>query len=803
MASLPMPNNTLRTALILFFSTALVVLVTWFAPGLSAGALNLLFRLRGPLPAPSDVVILAIDDQSLRRVGQWPWPRTVMATALDRLTAAHARAIGLDIIYAEASKEMDDRQLAEALARNGRVVLPAQLYETESGQTTAWLRPLPLFADAARALGHAHVAPGVDGMARSLQLSKADDRAQRLWAFGLEVVRVAEQISPEDWRESGGELRVGAHRIPVTDPATHVATPGITFIRPNEMLINYAGPARSFQQYSFADLLEDKLPPAVFSNKLVLIGAVASSLGDSRVVPFMHTNAQQGGQEMPGVEIHANIINSLRNQTALRGLPEWQNFAAAVLVMLACILTVRSLAGWWQLALLGLILLGVCTGSYLAFSRWQVASPLVPMLTGFAVVLPLLLNRALAASRELDLKLAALVESQRGFASGKTLAFAPQEQTRALPQSLSTKLRAVDDLTRQLLARMSFNQRILSSMGEGVLVTDLRGRIVFANREAQTLFGCRASALQGAYFEEFLQARGKVNARAAIIAVLDGQSTQLEFACNARHCTLLLSPLTADPDTANIIGIVALLADITRRVELDRMKTETLQLVSHELRTPLTSIQGLSEVLLKFPVAQAESRELLGTIHAEALRLSETINRYLDLTRLESGAQPLRLAAVDCAQLLTECARQIAVLAADRAITLRVEVASGLPALQADAQLLAQAVSNLLSNALKYSPPHTTVVASAVAESNGIALSVQDQGFGIPAEAHERIFEKFYRLERDNDANVVGTGLGLALVKEIVERHGGRVTFESKVGSGSTFTLHLPWPENESSNLVA
>ena len=115
-------TQAIRTALILFLSVALVVIVTWFAPSLSAASSNMLFRLRGAFNAPGDVVIVAIDDQSLQRIGQWPWPRSVMATALDKLTQAGSRSVGLDVIYAEPSSHEEDRLLAAAIARNGRVV---------------------------------------------------------------------------------------------------------------------------------------------------------------------------------------------------------------------------------------------------------------------------------------------------------------------------------------------------------------------------------------------------------------------------------------------------------------------------------------------------------------------------------------------------------------------------------------------------------------------------------------------------------------------------------------------------------
>lgn len=814
-----------RVGVILGFSIALVVLVTWFVPALAAASLNVLFRLRGARPSPADIVIVAIDDQSLQTIGQrhgpWPWPRSVMASALDRLTQAKPRSIGLDVIYAEPSNPEDDQRLAAALARSGRVILPAQLYETFTGgqQTTAWLRPLPEFANAARAIGHAHISPEVDGMVRSIQLSKADDQATRLWSFSLEIIRAAEGFSPEAHAETPSFLSFGPYHIPVRDELPTAPQAGVTLIRQNEMLINFAGPAGTFSYYSIADVIDGNVAPSAFTDKIVLIGAVAESMGDSRVVPFMHYSAadREGGQEMPGVEIHANIINTVRNRMSLRGLPDSVAFAWALAVMIVAALIVHGFGGWRQLALLGLLLLAILAGSLWTFSQFFIVPPLAPMLTGFLAVIPLLLNRSLAVSRELDVKLAALVRSQEGFPTTESRAGAEllnQQLRLELPQSLAWKLRAVDDLTTRLLARMSFVNRILSSMEEGVLVADLSGRIVFANLEAQQVFDCEESVLLGQPLAELLSARGGLDTaklREALQAALDGQSVQLELALSGaepRHFSVLLSALATQPEAVGrydaaapatgliplgqVLGVVVLFSDITKRVELDRMKTETLQLVSHELRTPLTSIQGLSDVLLKFPVPAEESNEMLRTIHAEAVRLGETINRYLDLTRLESGAQPLRLTTIQPQQLLSDSLRNLSVFAADKRIRLLTEVADDVPALNVDAQLLGQALNNLVSNAIKYSPPATQVRVSVTTQAGEIQFRICDEGFGIPAEARDRIFQKFYRLERDANSTTVGTGLGLPLVKQIVEQHGGRISFAANAdGPGTTFTFVL------------
>lgn len=805
---------------------SLVALVTWFAPSLSAASANILFRLRGELGTPDDVVIVAIDDRSLQRFGRWPWSRSVMADALDKISVARPRAVGLDIVYAEPSAQVDDRKLAAAVSSNGRVVLPAQLIGTEGEEAggsgaIVWLRPV--IAAAGAAVGHAHASPDVDGILRGIQLSKADDGGIRLWAFGLEVVRLAEGISAEDFEEKPGTLRFGPYEIPLREEeAAGSGIPGVELKRPNEMLINYAGPSASFRRYSIAEVLDGQVPTAAFTDKIVLVGAVAPAMGDTRVSPFMHygANERQAGQEMPGVEVHANIINTIRRRLWLRHVPERYGFVIALGVIFLTALVISRLDGWQQVAGLGLIFLAILSGSFLAFKHFLVIPPLPGMLAGFVAAIPLLLIRTLSASRRLDLKLEALARTQKGFlldtGSGASSA-AERAVWLDLPRDLAWKMRAVDDITTRLLARMNFMDRVLSGMGEGVLVGDTSGRVVFANREAAEVFDTTPEKLSFESFADSFIGRGvldEVELRQALTESSTGRVFHKKFAIQAaegrRHYELNLSAiighteadgatrhepddsLGTSPGAARVIGLVALITDTTRRVELDQIRMETLQLVSHELRTPLTAIQGLSDVLLKFPVETVEARDMLTTIHAEAVRLSETINRYLNIARLESGAQALRITSVSVAQLVDGCVSLHAPIAAERGIRIIQALSPSLPLLAVDAQLLTQALNNLLSNAIKYSSADSEVSVEAESDGARVLISVRDHGAGIPAEERERIFEKFYRIERDAASEIVGTGLGLPLVKEIVEKHCGRVQVESAPGGGSEFTIQLP-----------
>ncbi len=808
----------LRTILICLVGIAAVFIVSSFAPALSTASINMLFRLRGELPEPDDVIIVAIDDASIQRLGQYPWPRTIIAEGLEKISEGDPKAVGIDVVYAEKSATDDDRRFAEAIKNSGRVILPTHLYETGAqsvpgGTETTWLRPLPEFDAGLAGKGHAHAAPDVDGTLRSVQLSKSDDKGTRFWAFGLEVLRVAEGIDPNDFDETAENLSFGPYhirRLPVE--TVDDVIPLVATVRSNEMLINYIGPVETFRQYSFVDVLNGDVPADNFTGKIVLVGATSPTLGDSQITPFMHyagNGDRQGGQAMPGVEVQANIINTIRSRLCLAILPDIWFYVIVLLIIVGAAVTINLQDGWRQLALLTAGVMALVAAAIIAFDSFFLILPLPEMLTAFFVSVPLLLlDRNLSASRDLDVKLETLADAQRGFLLDSDKTSIKTKNRRVVPRNLESKLRAVDEITARLLSRMSFINRVLSGMTEGVMVSDTSNRIVFVNQRVLELFGTASADILNRDIVEFLKNREVFDteiARKSIGKALGGQVIQHEFeeaGTQIRNFLVQLSPVRAVDDSdlnrasavedAPAFGVLILFFDITEQRELDRLKAETLQLVSHELRSPLTSIQGLSDVLRKFRVSPAESGEMLETIHSEAVRLNEIINRFLDTRRLESGIQTLQISPVHLEKLLSDSITAAMPLAAEKRIEVLNETFGPLPILMADATLLAQAIGNLLSNAIKYSPADSAVSVEGTDTGSELQISVKDNGYGIPHDALGHIFKKFYRLERDAVSKTVGTGLGLSFVKDVAEKHNGSVTVESRENAGSIFTLHLP-----------
>jgi two-component system, OmpR family, phosphate regulon sensor histidine kinase PhoR len=245
-----------------------------------------------------------------------------------------------------------------------------------------------------------------------------------------------------------------------------------------------------------------------------------------------------------------------------------------------------------------------------------------------------------------------------------------------------------------------------------------------------------------------------------------------------------------------VAGTSATIAVLAREARVAKMQTDFMNKVSHDLRTPLTSIRMFVETLqlgrIQDPARQAEALEI---ISEETARLSGIINRLLDWARMESGRRSYQLRREPVDAVVDAALAAFAPQLLGGNVELKRTVAPGLPPVLADREALSEAVLNLLNNAYKYTGPEKRIEVRATRNGPSVFLSVVDDGPGIAPREQKRVFDKFYRAPDPLSRNIEGTGLGLAMVKHIVSAHGGKVSVQSELGKGTTFTIALPAAE--------
>ena len=363
-----------------------------------------------------------------------------------------------------------------------------------------------------------------------------------------------------------------------------------------------------------------------------------------------------------------------------------------------------------------------------------------------------------------------------------------------------------------VLLEQSVGVNALSEIGDGVALGYLDGRIAYANAALAELAGIEQEQTRKITFFDLLD-RFRTDvfdapAMAVRRVLQTGEAYERELHFADRNATYGLrislvladsrgawSPTGKEPLTsAQPLCLSLVVRDLTLLKEYDQLKSDMISLMSHELRTPITSINGFAELLSEDDTLPTQAKEFATIIANESQRLSRMINTFLEVTKLQRKDRqeflkiPLRLD-----EIVRETIASMQTVAKKRRIRLVEQPSQRLPPVAADKSMITQAVRNLVSNAIKYSPERTTVTVTTSLEAEAVRLSVEDRGYGIPAESRDRVWEKFYRVVREGQENdEESTGLGLSFVREVVEQHGGTVNLDSEVGRGSKFSFTLP-----------
>ncbi len=367
----------------------------------------------------------------------------------------------------------------------------------------------------------------------------------------------------------------------------------------------------------------------------------------------------------------------------------------------------------------------------------------------------------------------------------------------------------VISLIHGIIKEQSFSALASSYLKEAHAIAYLDGTLAYLNRQMRHL-----TQLSSHEFHEIdlfgLLDRFKTDifnepglAIRRVLQTGDTFRSELYFADTNKTLDMQISLVKVPSDNASIhetnvpmkpACFLITFRDISAVKENERLRSDMASLMSHELRTPITSISGFAELLLADETISEDNREFLGIISNESQRLAKMLSTFLSVSNLEqSDKQEVSKTTVKLDSVVREVIGDLQENAKRKRIRLVEQPNNYLPPIAADKGLITRAIASLIDNAIRYSPERTSVIISTILESDFLRVVVEDRGYGIHPSEHEKIWQKFYRVARDGqDKEEESTGLGLSLVKEIVEQHGGAVEVKSEIGAGSRFSFTLP-----------
>jgi CHASE2 domain-containing sensor protein/signal transduction histidine kinase len=743
-------------------------------------------------PAQNDIVIIGIDEESLKQLGRWPWARSLHATLLDKLTAAKPKAIAFDIVLSESDKR-DPRQdeiLAKSIRDNGHVILPvAKLFD--EGLVAGDAPPVAAFSQAANRLAVVSSHIESDGVTRKTFL-RGGFRDQHHDLLALATLRLA---------EPDRVMTLASERHPPAKTPDGVAVWTMT----DPYVIPFAGPPGHFKKISYIDVLRGDVPLSAFTGKIVMLGMTAAGTGDEFPTPVSGLS-----RLMPGIEIHANILQGLREGIDIKLASLVLTGAISVVLVVLLLASYLWLPPGKSIALTAALCVLLLVASLIVFRYASVWISPVVALIAMVLAYPLWSWRKLEATqRYFDDELKRLQAERSVVSVDAVRNMSPQSALNTfIPDVVEQRIAAVRDAAEQLRTLNRFVADSLESLPEAALVTDVNYRVALANSSADRLFATARAARAGGSLEgldvfdllrDYRNEAG-VSWRELWTKALGEKRVLSLEARNNDDQEFLVQMAPSVSQSGALAGTVITLSDISPLRESERRRDEALRFLSHDMRSPQASILTLLEMQREDPSSMPQDK-LVERIGRYAKRTLTLADDFLRLAKAERS-RPQDFQALELVSLLQDAVEEGWSLAQGKGIEVVSDVPDDDAWVMGERDLLTRVLMNLLSNAVKYSPPNTKVTCRLALQGEGSdtkwALSVADQGYGITEANLSKLFSRFVRLHQEGQPEEEGIGLGLVFVKTVVTRHNGEILVTSKALSeghkdhGTTFTITLP-----------
>ncbi|HOA56062.1 MAG TPA: ATP-binding protein, partial [Clostridiales bacterium] len=339
----------------------------------------------------------------------------------------------------------------------------------------------------------------------------------------------------------------------------------------------------------------------------------------------------------------------------------------------------------------------------------------------------------------------------------------------------------------EISSEKSKMETILNYMTDGIIAFNLKGEVIHTNPASARILG--ADGLMT--FQEYRTRFGFEYSLEDVLYLQSRHTTEMNLALGDKSIKVYFAVFTDESKRPE--GVIAVLQDITEQQRLEDMRKEFVANVSHELRTPLTSIKSYSETLLDGALEDRETAEdFLTVINTEADRMTRLIRDLLQLSRLDNQQTKWSFKKMSLVDLIKSTVERMKIEVDSRQQQIECFVINEIPEIEGDYGRLEQVAFNIIGNAVKYTPEGGTITVYIGKIYNDVYFKVADTGIGIPEEDLDRIFERFYRVDKARSREMGGTGLGLSIAKEIVEAHKGTINISSKIGMGTEVTVRLP-----------
>jgi CHASE2 domain-containing sensor protein/signal transduction histidine kinase len=697
--------------------------------------------------ADKDILLVMIDDPSLKTIGIWPWPRATHARLIEKLQASKPRSISLDVLLSEAGETTGDDALSAAMKGGPAPVLMPLHFSSpgENGLAYDTIMPTASFAKAASGIGHVNLAFDGDGAVRHAALCFDPQEDGARWPHLMEL----------------------AYRS-----AKNTQTPSPAYQRQqcgDTVLIPYAKRG-SFTEVSYVDLLQGELPEALIKDHDIIIGATATGMGDNFPAPLSDDGL------LPGIEIMANMLSALKQDNFIRPAPV---MLTVILSLLPMWLLMVGFLRWRprtalivSLGLVALILLG-SAGALMARFWFPPGAALV----GILLVYPLWGWRRLQAMSDfMASELGAL--EQEGEAS--PLPIRASRATDLVGRQSEALAGAIDhmrDLRR-------FVADTLADLPDPMFVTDPGGHVTLSN---DLLNERLEKSIVGLSLDRALDDIVAPDFRAAVERYLQSApqtgetSSQFVRFISPRDRTFVMRRAPVESDKGDLRGYIYYLADISALASAEAEREQVLQLLSHDMRAPQSAIIALLEGDI--------DKDARKRIERNARRTMQLAQDFVDLARM--GETEFDGEDILLADLIRDVADNFWPLAKERGITITVDDESDAGFVSAEPDSLSRAFANLIDNAIKFSPDNGIILVTVARLDATLTVAISDQGKGIDPEILPRLFTRFASSE-DQKGRAKGTGLGLTFVMAVVERHRGRITAKNGADGGCCFEMTLP-----------